>query len=171
MSDIASAATGGTEAYGLFESDDQGVRQFITFTVGAEEYGVDIMAVKEIRGWGETTPLPNAPRHVRGVINLRGSIVPIYDLRTRFGQGVTETTSTHVVIIVTVGSRILGLLVDAVSDILSITGAEIAPVPDIDGHVDTAFLAGLVALEGRMVTIIAVEELLRGDAADPASIN
>jgi purine-binding chemotaxis protein CheW len=171
MSDIGSAASDGGEAYGLFETADQAIRQFITFTVGAEEFGVDIMAVKEIRGWGETTPLPNAPPYVRGVINLRGSIVPIYDLRTRFGQGVTETTRTHVVIIVTVGSRIAGLLVDGVSDILSVGGGEIAPVPDLDAHADTAFLAGLVALEGRMVTIIAVDELLRGGDADPSPLN
>jgi purine-binding chemotaxis protein CheW len=170
MPEAASVPTAENEAYGLFESADEAARQFITFTVGREEYGVDIMAVKEIRGWGETTPLPNAPDYVRGVINLRGSIVPIYDLRTRFGQGVTETSPTHVVIIVTVGSRILGLLVDAVSDILSVTGAEIAPVPDLDGHVDAAFLAGLVALEGRMVTIIAVEQLLHRDAADHPGI-
>jgi purine-binding chemotaxis protein CheW len=159
------------EEYGLFETAADATRQFITFTIGTEEYGVDIMAVKEIRGWVETTSLPKAPDHVRGVINLRGSIVPIYDLRTRFGLGVTEATRTHVVIIVTVGERIAGVLVDTVSDILTVTAGDIRPVPDLDGGTESAFLRGLVALEERMVTLIDIEKLLHGDVAEIHSVN
>src|SRR3546814_4961963 len=88
--------------------------QLVSFTVGKEEYGVDIMAVREIRAWSETTPLPNTPDVVRGVINMRGAIVPIFDLRARFGMQRTEPTKYNVVIIVSVASRIVGILVDAV---------------------------------------------------------
>lgn len=103
------------------------IDQFITFTIGEEEYGVDIMDVREIKGWTQATRLPNSPNYVRGVVNLRGIMVPVLDLRARFGMGRTEVTKTHVVVIVTVEKRVLGLLVDAVSDILSMSrGAGIA---------------------------------------------
>ena len=160
----------GREEYGIFEAAADATRQFITFTIGAEEYGVDIMAVKEIRGWVETTSLPKAPDFVRGVINLRGSIVPIYDLRSRFGLGLTEATRTHVVIIVTVGTRVLGLLVDAVSDILTVTTADVRAVPDFESAAN-AFLSGLVALDERMVTLIDIEVLLQGEGTETLSIN
>ena len=91
------------------------VKQFVTFTIGEEEYGVDIMMVREIKGWSPTTTLPNSPPYVRGVINLRGIIVPIFDLRMRFGMGLNEPGATHVVIIVKIGARTVGLLADGVS--------------------------------------------------------
>ena len=106
-----------------------GVKQFISFRIGGEEYAIDIMAVREIKGWTETTSLPNQPQHILGVMNLRGTIVPVFDLRRRFGMGVTETSRSHVVIIVAVLDRIVGLLVDAVSDILTIDSSEIRLCP------------------------------------------
>lgn len=139
---------------------DDATRQFITFTIGAEEYGVDIMAVREIKGWMATTRLPNAPRHVRGVINLRGTIVPIFDLRARFGQGLTEATKTHVVVIVSIGARVVGLLVDAVSDILAISASGILPVPEMERTVDVDYLSGLVTVDGRMVALLDLDRLL-----------
>ncbi len=142
--------------------------QFITFTIGAEEYGVDIMAVREIKGWSETTHLPNSPPYVRGVINLRGIIVPIFDLRARFGLGPTQTTKTHVVVIVAVQQRTIGILVDSVSDILTVPLGDIRSVPDMDRSIDDAFLDGLVAVGERMVAVIALDRLfdLRGVAKD-----
>lgn len=137
--------------------------QFITFAIGAEEYGVDIIAVREIKGWTETTTLPQSPPHVRGVINLRGVIVPIYDLRARFGMGSTEPTKSHVVIIVAVKSRVVGLLVDAVSDILTIDAGAVRPVPELERRGDDDFLAGLVALDERMVTLISLDRLFHSD--------
>lgn len=136
-----------------------GTSQFITFTIGAEEYGVDIMAVKEIKGWTATTSIPKSPDYVRGVINLRGVIVPIFDLRTRFGMGATEPTKSHVVIIVNIAARVVGLLVDAVSDILTIAQSDIRPVPEMDRRQDEAFLDGLVAIDERMVTLISLAKL------------
>ncbi len=140
---------------------ETGVRQFITFTLGAQEYGVDILLVREIKGWTETTSLPQAPPHVRGVINLRGIIVPIFDLRARFGLGPTTPTRMHVVIIVIAGGRTTGLLVDAVSDILSVSPDQVRPVPEFGTDVDAQFLEGLVSLDERMVTLVRLDGLIR----------
>ena len=144
-------------------------RQFITFTLGAEEYGVDIMMVREIKGWTETTPLPKAPPYVRGVINLRGVIVPIVDLRARFGMGATVPTPMHVVIIVKTDTRTSGLLVDAVSDIVSVEPDAVRAVPDMGMAIEDQYLEGLVALEDRMVTLVALNRLLAldGDGITP----
>jgi purine-binding chemotaxis protein CheW len=136
-------------------------RQFITFTLDAQEYGVDIMQVREIKGWTDTTALPQAPSYVRGVINLRGIIVPILDLRARFGMGTTEPTRMHVVIIVITGTRTTGLLVDAVSDIITVEPNTIRPVPRMDDlPLEDSFLDGLVALEDRMVTLVSLDGLI-----------
>ena len=131
-------------------------QQFITFTLGAEEYGIDIMVVREIKGWTDTTMIPNAPPYVRGVINLRGVIVPIFDLRARFGAGLTVPTSMHVVIIVAAASRTVGLLVDTVSDIISVDPTSIRPIPEMGLPTEDQFLDGLVAMEDRMVTLVSL---------------
>jgi purine-binding chemotaxis protein CheW len=133
--------------------------QFVSFKVDDSEYGIDIMAVREIQGWVSVTTLPNTPEHVRGVLNLRGIIVPIFDLRCRFGNGLTDATPLHVVIIVAVGDRIMGLLVDAVSDILTINTEEILPVPEIEARGDQRFLAGLITVNERMVATLEIEKL------------
>jgi len=134
-------------------------RQFISFTIGDEEYGVDIMAIREIKGWVATTELPNTPPYVRGVINLRGAIVPIFDLRARFGGGDTEASARHVIIVVSVRSRVVGLLVDAVADIITIAFSSIQPVPELEHKTDAGFLAGLVTVEGRMVALLDLDRL------------
>ena len=105
--------------------------QFISFAIGDDQYGVDIMAVREIKGWSEITHLPKQPEYVRGVLNLRGVIVPIIDLRCRFGQGLTEATPLHIVIIVQIGARPVGLLADRVLDIVSFEPTQVQPVPRI----------------------------------------
>jgi purine-binding chemotaxis protein CheW len=102
---------------------------FISFAIGDEQYGVDIMAVREIKGWSTVTHLPNQPDYVRGLLNLRGVMVPIIDLRCRFGQGNTETTALHVVIIVQIDGRQVGLLADRVLDIVSFEPSQVQPVP------------------------------------------
>lgn len=141
--------------------------QFITFTIGAEEYGIDIMVVREIKGWTETTMIPNAPAHVRGVVNLRGVIVPIFDLRARFGMGLTDPSKMHVVIIVAAGSRTIGLLVDTVSDIIAIDPKAIRPVPEMGLPSEDQFLDGLVAMEDRMVTLVSLAGLFSSQAVEP----
>lgn len=136
--------------------------QLVSFTVGKEEYGVDIMAVREIRAWSETTPLPNTPDVVRGVINMRGAIVPIFDLRARFGMQRTEPTKYNVVIIVSVSSRIVGILVDAVSDIITINEDEIRAMPSMEQVNGLGFMEGLITVGERMVGLIELERMFSG---------
>lgn len=136
-------------------------RQFISFRVHDEQFAIDIMAVREIKGWTETTVLPNQPEYLLGVLNLRGAIVPIYDLSCRFGMGLTKTSRLHVVIIVSVMDRLIGLLVDAVSDIITVPTGEIRPVPDMDRTGGIEFLAGIIPVNGTMVVLLALEKLFR----------
>jgi len=135
--------------------------QFISFRLGEDEYAIDIMAVREIKGWTDATPLPNQPPHVLGVLNLRGAIVPILDLRSRFGQGLTAATPMHVVIIVNVGERTFGILVDAVSDILTVEPEEIKSVPDADRSEGEDYLSGIINADHGMVVILGLQELFR----------
>lgn len=138
---------------------DQPPRQFLTFAVSGEEYGVDIMIVREIKGWTETTRLPNSPEFMRGVMNLRGLIIPIFDLRMRFSGGLTDATPKHVVIILAVGDRNIGILVDAVSDILDVAADQIKPAPAGETAADADYISGLISLESRMVVVLNVEHL------------
>ena len=134
--------------------------QLISFAIGDDQYGVDIMAVREIKGWTAITHLPRQPDYVRGVLNLRGVIVPIIDLRCRFGQGMTEATPLHIVIIVQVASKLVGLLADRVLDIVSLDGLQIQPVPRVVQSSRVEFLAGLVTLDGAMIALIDLPHLL-----------
>ena len=134
--------------------------QFISFAIGSDQYGVDIMAVREIKGWSEITHLPKQPDYVRGVLNLRGSVVPIIDLRCRFGQGTTEATPMHVVIIVQVGNRPVGLLADRVLDIISFETSQVQPVPRVTQNARIDFLSGLVMIDGVMIALIDLANLL-----------
>jgi purine-binding chemotaxis protein CheW len=134
--------------------------QLISFAIGDDQYGVDIMAVREIKGWTEITHLPKQPDYVRGVLNLRGVIVPIIDLRCRFGQGFTEATPLHIVIIVQIGTKPIGLLADRVLDIVSLDPSQIQPVPRIAQASRVEFLSGLVTIENAMIALIDLPNLL-----------
>jgi len=136
--------------------------QFLTFTIGKEEYGVDIMKVREIKAWTESTRLPNSPEFIRGVINLRGLIIPIFDMRCRFGMGLTDAHEKNVVIIIAVGSRTIGILADTVSDILTSYEQDIKPAPKME-TVDDRYLNGLISLEERMVALLDVDYLFKED--------
>ena len=134
--------------------------ELISFAIGDDQYGVDIMAVREIKGWTDITHLPKQPEYVRGVLNLRGAIVPIIDLRCRFGEGLTETTPLHIVIIVQIGGRQVGLIGDRVLDIVSIDAAQIQPVPRTEQGATTDFLSGLVTQDNTMIAMIDLPNLL-----------
>lgn len=140
-------------------------QQILTFTVANEEYGVDIMAVREIKGWTEATRLPNTPIYIRGVINLRGLIIPIFDVKARLGGELTNATPKHVVIILSVGTRNIGLLVDAVSDILDVNYDQIKPAPTGDEQSTEDYVTGLISLENRMVVLMDVGRLLHKEPA------
>lgn len=138
--------------------------QYLTFIMADEEYGVDILCVQEIRGWESATPLPNAPSHIKGVINLRGTIVPIIDLRQCFGLAAIEYTAVTVVIVLKVhtpvGERIVGMVVDAVSDVYALADSEMRSAPDLGGAVNTEFIRGLVTVNEHMVILLDIDKLL-----------
>lgn len=143
----------------LQKSFAENTMQVVSFKVGDEYYGIDIQLVREIRAWSATTQLPNTPQFVRGVINLRGTIVPILDLRARFGQGTTEPGTAHVVIVVAIGSRLAGILVDSVSDIVTLPKSDIKPVPTVEGSSASDCLEGLVTVNEQMIALVAVERV------------
>jgi len=133
------------------------VRQYIIFTIDGQEYGISIMDVREIRGWTPENKLPNLPAYVRGVINLRGTVIPIIDLRARFGVGTSEAGKYHVVIITQVGERTSGLLVDAISDILPIPDDQLKPAPNLDrGAASAHYIDELFTPEGRIIALLDV---------------
>ena len=138
--------------------------QFISFAIGDDQYGVDIMAVREIKGWTDITHLPKQPEYVRGVLNLRGAIVPIIDLRCRFGQGLTETTPLHIMIVVQIDGRQVGLIGDRVLDIVSVDAADIQQVPRTARGAATDFLSGLVTNDNTMIALIDLPNLLATQA-------
>ncbi|MFN9790187.1 MAG: chemotaxis protein CheW [Holosporales bacterium] len=140
-------------------------QQILTFTVANEEYGVDIMAVREIKGWTEATRLPNTQPYMRGVINLRGLIIPIFDVKARLGGELTHATPKHVVIILAVGARNVGLLVDAVSDILDVNSDQIKASPTGEEQTTEDYVTGLISLENRMVVLMDVGRLLHKEPA------
>src|SRR4030088_1345446 len=138
-------------ATGDGDTGTTGPTQFISFAIGEDQYGVDIMAVREIKGWSEVTHLPRQPDYMRGVLNLRGAMAPIIDLRCRFGQGTTEATALHVVIVVQIGPRMVGLLADRVLDIISFEASQVQAVPRVTQNLRLDFLSGLVTVDGAMI--------------------
>jgi len=138
--------------------------ELINFAIGDEQYGVDIMAVREIKEWSNVTHLPKQPDYVRGVLNLRGAVLPIIDLRCRFGEGLTDCTPTHVIIIVHAEGRQVGLLADRVLDIVPFERADVQPVPNVARSAQARFLAGLLTRDDSMIAIIDLPNLLGADA-------
>lgn len=147
-------------ASGMLTDSDQ----YLTFFMNNEEYGVDILCVQEIRGWDNATPIPNAPAHIKGVINLRGTIVPIVDLRCCFGMIAIDYTPITVVIVLKIetakGQRTVGIVVDAVSDVYTLADSEMKSPPDLGESVDTSYIKGLVTVNDRMVILLQLEKLL-----------
>lgn len=141
-------------------SDTLRNEEFVAFRVGAQEFCIDIMSVREIRGWAPATPIPHAPRFVRGVINLRGAVLPIVDLAGRLGLPSAEPTARHVIIVTQIGERLAGILVDAVSDILTADEKTIQDTPDVASDLARSFVRGVLALDGRMISIITLENIL-----------
>jgi purine-binding chemotaxis protein CheW len=138
-------------------------RQLITFDLGGQVLGADIMAIREIRAWSPTTPLPNVPDHVRGVVNLRGVVLPVIDLRCRLGWGMTEPSARHVIIVLSVADQMRGLIVDAVDDIVALRAEDMQPLPDVGGNATAAaLLEGIATIDGRMVMVLKLDRLAEG---------
>ena len=174
MNQAASSAAGVSPAADRGYSDGgsgiDGLSQFISFAIGDDQYGVDIMAVREIKGWSQITPLPRQPDYMRGVLNLRGVMVPILDLRCRFGQGKTEATPLHIVIVVQIGARHVGLLADRVLDIVAFDASQIQAVPRIAQAARADFLSGLMTIESGMIALIDLSHLLSESIGEGAKI-
>jgi purine-binding chemotaxis protein CheW len=143
-------------------------RQYITFLATGQEYAADIMTIREIRGWTDTTTLPHVPDYVRGIINLRGMVLPVIDLKARLGLGQTEVSPKHVIIVVNSGERTIGLLVDAVSDILTVAKSDIQAVPDVMQESQSDYVEGIAVLDGRMVTLLGMGKLTSSFNLDTA---
>ncbi len=141
--------------------------QYLTFFLADEDYGVDILRVQEIRGWETVTRIPNAPVYVKGVLNLRGAIVPVLDLRQRFGMSVQEYHKDTVVIVLRVsgemGMRNMGVVVDAVSDVLNASAADIRDTPNFGAGVATEYISGLVSADNSMIMLLDVDRMLNED--------
>ena len=134
--------------------------EFLTFTLGAEEYGMDILKVQEIRGYDAVTVIANTPDFIKGVINLRGIIVPIVDLRIKFHLGKVEYDQFTVVIILNLGARVVGIVVDSVSDVLSLTAEQIKVAPTLSAALDTRYILGLGTVDERMLILVDIEKLM-----------
>jgi len=138
-------------------------QEFLVFTLGDEEYGIDILKVQEIRGYDQVTRIANTPSFIKGVTNLRGVIVPIVDLRVKFSQGDVEYNDNTVVIVLNLDQRVVGIVVDGVSDVLSLTADQIRPAPEFAVTLSTEYLTGLGALGDRMLILVNIEKLLNSD--------
>lgn len=159
MTDIAQTV-GNTN---IMADGDDSQQQYLTFILAGEEYGVDILRVQEIKGWDTVTQIPNTPEYIRGVINLRGTIVPIIDMRSRFGLEDLGYGPTTVVIVLKVNSedksRIMGIVVDGVSDVYNMPDEEIKPSPDFGSAVDTDFVKGLATVNEKMVIVLDIDHM------------
>ncbi|MGO9947881.1 MAG: chemotaxis protein CheW [Steroidobacteraceae bacterium] len=147
--------------------------QYLTFMLAGEEYGVDILRVQEIKGWDKVTRIPHTPDYVLGVINLRGAVVPILDLRRRFGLETIDFGPTTVVIVVRVMNglteRTVGVVVDAVSEVYNVDAADSKPPPDVCGSVDTVFVKALATVEEKMLILLDIDRLIGNSIADEAA--
>jgi purine-binding chemotaxis protein CheW len=141
--------------------------QYLTFRLGQEVYGVEILKVQEIKGYTPVTPVPNTPAYLKGVMNLRGTIVPVVDLRAKFGMSEAEYSQFTVIIVLTVGAKVVGLIVDAVSDVLNIPRGDIQATPDFGAHVDARFISGLAKAGDKLVVLLDIDRVLGG--AEPTA--
>ena len=137
-------------------------QQFLSFQLGAEEYGIDILRVQEIRAYEKATRIPNTPEFIKGVINLRGIIVPVVDLRMKFGLETAEYNEVTVLIVLNLADRTIGVVVDKVSDVLALSHDEIRPAPEFTAKANNAFVRGLATLDQRMLIIADIERLMTG---------
>ncbi len=137
-------------------------KELLTFTIGAEEYCIDILKVQEIRGYDSVTRIANTPEYIKGVLNLRGNIVPIIDLRLKLGLGAPSYNETTVVIILDIGEKVIGAVVDGVSDVITLDATTIRPAPEFGASLDTRYVIGLAPHEDRMLILVDIEKLISG---------
>jgi len=137
--------------------------EYLTFVLGTEEYGLDILKVQEIRGYDAVTQIANTPDFIKGVVNLRGKIVPIVDLRIKFNLGKVEYNEFTVVIILNLGERIVGIVVDGVSDVMALKGDQLRDVPSLVTNIDTKYIVGLATVEEQMLILVDIDKLMKSE--------
>jgi purine-binding chemotaxis protein CheW len=137
-------------------------QEFLTFTLGTEEYGIEILKVQEIRSYEQVTRIANAPEFIKGVVNLRGTIVPIVDMRIKFNLGNADYTQFTVVIILNVAGRVVGMVVDSVSDVIALEREQIRTAPDFSSSFDVKYITGLGTVDQRMLILVDIEKLMSG---------
>ena len=154
--DLAVGETNPVRAAGI------GPQEFLTLTLGKEAYGIEILKVQEIRSYEQVTQIANSPEFIKGVVNLRGIIVPIVDMRIKFNLGNAEYTEFTVVIILNVAGRVVGMVVDGVSDVISLDAEQIRPAPDFSSSFDIKYITGLGRVDERMLILVDIEKLMSG---------
>lgn len=137
-----------------------GTREVLVFVLGQEEYAVDILKVQEIRGFEKVTPIPSAPAYLKGVMNLRGTIAPVIDMRIKFGMAEPRYDTFTVVIVLRIGSRVIGIVVDSVSDVVQLAASDVKAAPQLGAVVDSSFLAGLATQDERMILLLDIDKFL-----------
>lgn len=142
---------------------ESNLREFLTFRLGEEEYGIEILKVQEIRGYDAVTSIANTPDFIKGIINLRGTIVPIIDMRIKLGLKTVEYNQFTVVIILNVATHVIGLVVDAVSDVTLLAAEQIRPAPDLGMTLNTAYITGLGTIDRRMIILVDIEKFMSSD--------
>lgn len=142
---------------------NSGAGEYLTFVLGTEEYGLDILKVQEIRGYDAVTQIANTPDFIKGVVNLRGKIVPIVDLRIKFDLGKVEYNEFTVVIILNLGGRVVGIVVDGVSDVMALKEEQLSDVPSLVTSIDTKYIVGLATVEEQMLILVDIEKLMSSD--------
>jgi purine-binding chemotaxis protein CheW len=141
-------------------SEGDKMHELIAFRMGNQEFCVDVMSIREIRGWTAATPLPQAPDFVRGVINLRGTVLPIVDLAARLGFAPAEPTARHAIIVTQIADQIVGLLVEGVSDIFTVADDKIQPTPDVASEAAKRFVRGVIPLDDRLISVVAIDSVI-----------
>ena len=147
-------------------STREAAREMLVFTLGGDEYAVDILKVQEIRGYEKVTPIPRAPAFLKGVVNLRGTIAPVVDLRVKFELAEARYDAFTVVIVLRIASRVIGAVVDSVSDVIGLGANDLKPAPQLGSVVDSSYLAGVATLGGRMILVLDIEKLLSSGELD-----
>ena len=147
----------------LKQGDDGTGNEFLAFTLGQEEYGIDILRVQEIRGYEPVTRIANAPEFIKGVVNLRGTIIPVVDMRIKFELGSPTYDQFTVVIILNIAGRVVGMVVDSVSDVTTLVPEQVKPAPDIKTAFDTDYLIGLGTIDERMLILVDIDKLMSSD--------
>jgi len=157
------------EELGISGSMQNQLDQYLTILLGQQEFGIAILDVQEIRGWTAPTPVPNAPEHFRGVINLRGTVVPVIDLRRKFGMPVPDDDRLAVTVVVRVGGKVVGLVVDGVSDVLDIPKADISAPPTLGSGFEAASLSGIARSNDRLVSLLSMQQVVGSESLEVAA--